>query len=284
MKIANSCICCGQNRLLKNPAVLMPFLAYRTFGWEPFEITESMGFQDLQNGTVYPLCQSLGCEDCGALFLDIRFDDEEMANLYTGYRSSQYVTDRSRFESGYGKTNDFYKKRSSHITEVEQFIEEHIGVPGTILDIGGDDGINTPFLGRTSKVMVDDLSDKALIPGVSRFDRQTTSPGTVDLFISSSVIEHVPYPAEHLSSVKRMMSSDAFFYLEVPYEDLMQTEMDTASKLKRKRHWHEHINFFSKESLIRLTEDMKLVAERQIEVDLGRKKAIVLCYLLQLPG
>ncbi len=104
-EIASRCICCDGDRLHKSPAILMPFVAKRVFDWEPVEITSDWGMKTLRVGMAYPLCNSLQCRDCGALFLDIRFSDAEMARLYSGYRDAEYTALRERFEPGYAALN-----------------------------------------------------------------------------------------------------------------------------------------------------------------------------------
>ena len=37
-RIATCCVCCGSDVLKSEPAVLMPFVAHRTFGWYPIVI------------------------------------------------------------------------------------------------------------------------------------------------------------------------------------------------------------------------------------------------------
>jgi hypothetical protein len=85
-RIASRCVCCGCAELTRSGAILMPFVAYRAFGWTPVEITPEWGLRTIQTGMAYPLCNSLQCQACGLLFLDIRFDETEMAALYGGYR------------------------------------------------------------------------------------------------------------------------------------------------------------------------------------------------------
>src|SRR5437016_2710182 len=88
-RIASRCICCDGDQLAKSPAILMPFIAKRVFGWEPVEIMDDWGLRDIKSGMAYPLCNSVQCASCGVLFLDIRFSDSEMATLYSGYRGEQ---------------------------------------------------------------------------------------------------------------------------------------------------------------------------------------------------
>ena len=40
-RIATQCVCCGSEKLRNSPAVLIPFVSHRTFGWKPIEIDDS---------------------------------------------------------------------------------------------------------------------------------------------------------------------------------------------------------------------------------------------------
>ncbi len=68
MKIATACPCCGGEALTRSPAVLMPFVAHRAFGWQPVEITPDWGLRTIPTGLAYPLCNSVQCEGCGLVF------------------------------------------------------------------------------------------------------------------------------------------------------------------------------------------------------------------------
>ena len=50
-RIATQCVCCGGTRLKSAPAVLMPFISHRAFGWEPVVIDESWGLKTIRSGT-----------------------------------------------------------------------------------------------------------------------------------------------------------------------------------------------------------------------------------------
>ena len=45
------------------------------------------------------------------------------------------------------------------------------------------------------------------------------------------------------------MHAHTSLYIEVPHEDTIRKWDRPEDRLARKRHWHEHINFFSAESL-----------------------------------
>ena len=88
-----------------SPAILMPFIAARTFGWHSVVIDDSWGLKTIKNGMAYSICNSLACRECNHLFLDIRFSDSEMSSLYQDYRGQDYVRLRDSFEPGYAIRN-----------------------------------------------------------------------------------------------------------------------------------------------------------------------------------
>lgn len=249
MKIAGSCVCCGADKLQRTPAVLMPFLAFRIFGWESTEITPEWNMRDLPVGRAQALCNTLGCEDCGVLFLDMRFDREELGALYSDYRGPGYDAARSRFEPDYGRRNQILNRGSNYIASIEELLAPYVGETPRVLDWGGDTGLNTPFRGRASTHHVYDISNKAAVDGAEIVDRDEACRGTYDLVVSSNVLEHVPAPREHLQEIASALKPDTIFYLEVPHEDVIRLVSERRERQAQKRHWHEHINFFTHESL-----------------------------------
>lgn len=59
-------------------AILMPFISHRVFNWRPVIIDDSWGLNTIPKGTLYSICNTLCCGDCGLIFLDLRFSDSEM--------------------------------------------------------------------------------------------------------------------------------------------------------------------------------------------------------------
>jgi hypothetical protein len=51
------------------------------------------------------------------------------------------------------------------------------------------------------------------------------------------------------SEIKLVMTSVSVLYVEVPLENHVKEFLDTGQLLEKKRHWHEHINFFSENAL-----------------------------------
>ena len=249
MKIAKRCVCCDSTRLAARPAILMPFIAHRVFGWEPVSVDATWGMRDVPQGIAQSVCCTLMCEDCGLLFLDMRFDDEEMAALYDDYRGAAYTATRDRFEPGYAARNTLFDDGSGYNDKVEALLAPLLPARPRVLDWGGDSGVNTPFRGRAAQHDIYDISGRPVIEGARAVDLTAARANTYDLIACCHVIEHVAHPHDILRDIADAMRDDTLLYLEAPYEDVVRLNDDPARRLAAKRHWHEHINFFSAESV-----------------------------------
>lgn len=276
-RVAQECICCASKRLNKASAIVMPFIAKRIWGYDPVEITADWGMRDIKPGFAYSLCNSVHCLSCDALFLDIRFTDHELALLYDGYRDDAYTSLREFYEPGYAEKNTFFSGRAPYIKDIEEFLLQRIDAPNKVLDWGGDTGINTPLLGIAKEVHVFDISGMATIEGVRAVSRDEIKENSYDLIICSQVLEHIPYPHKLLRDIVSAMSDSTILYLEVPYEEVMREFVGSPDLAQRKHHWHEHINFFSLDSIGRLIEAAGLESIEIVpnEISLGWRTAVV---------
>ncbi len=270
-RVARSCVCCGSASLSSSPAIVMPFVAHRALGWEPVEVDVSWGLKTIQRGMAYTVCKTLLCDECKAIFLDIRFSEAELASLYRDYRGEEYTSLRDRYEPGYRQRNQFFSSQLEYLPLVEEFLAPLLPADPTVLDWGGDNGINTPFRGRARTLHIYEISGKETLPGATAVDLVTIRKNHYDLIISSHVLEHVPYPQEHLAELRSCLAKDSVLYVEVPFEQLMVDAETPESAARAKRHWHEHVNFFSERSLRLLAEKSKLnvINLRSIEVKGG---------------
>jgi hypothetical protein len=251
-RISSQCVCCASENLKRSPAILMPFLSHRIFGWAPVTIDDSWGLSTIKNGHAYSICNSLLCSECGFLFLDIRFSDSELNSLYHDYRGEEYNNLREQYEPGYTLRNTNLNAGIGYIDEIESFLKPHVETPVRLLDWGGDTGKNTPFKTQAKVFDVYDISNKSVIDGARRVNKEEAFRNPYNLIICSNVLEHVPYPSDLLLDIKKIMQADSVLYLEVPMEAVIR-EHEIDPHLKKK-HWHEHINFYSETSLRRLIE------------------------------
>jgi hypothetical protein len=252
--LAQSCVCCGSSDLAKSPAILMPFVAHRVFDWAPVEITKDWGLRTITPGMAYSICNSVLCADCRHLFLDIRFSDTEMAALYAGYRDERYTALREHYEPGYRARNARLNAGYQYIPDIESFIAPHVSFPLAILDWGGDTGHNTPFKDRARLFHVYDISEVPVIAGAVQVAKDATRSVDYDLVVCSHVLEHVPFPQREVADIRKSMRDDTVLYIEVPFEELVRTSGDDAGLHRRKKHWHEHVNFYNERSLARMVE------------------------------
>lgn len=256
--LADTCICCNGNDLTRSPAILMPFVAKRVFWHDPLEITPAWGLRDLKQGIAYTICNSLQCQDCGALFLDYRFSEAQMTRLYTGYRDADYNSEREAFEPGYMTTAALdFNHRHAYITDVERWLAPHLPAHPRILDWGGAEGTNTPFL-EQAHISILDISGVATVPGAMAVSTEQAASQEYDIVICSQVLEHVPFPLLFLKKILSTIPSAPLLYLEIPHEPLIREHPGQLDLAHRKKHWHEHINFFTETSLRRLSEQAGL--------------------------
>ena len=208
------------------------------------------------SGKGYLLCKSVECKNCNFLFSDFRFDDEEMLELYKDYREKPYLDLRESFEPGYKLKNEYFKIEYEHkLPFVEDFLSPYVNSESTILDWGGDDGRSTPFKNQVKDVFVYDISEKQLDNNVKRINLEKILELDFDLIVCSNVLEHVSFPVDFVKNIKDSMSFKTVLYIEVPLEKLMDSHENVLAK---KRHWHEHINFYSEISLRNMIENSGL--------------------------
>ena len=266
--ISNECIACGSLNIQSSPAFLMPFISHRVFGQAQEKISaESTGLRDVKEGYNYHFCKSLFCKACGHLACDLRFNDLQMKNLYQGYRNQTYVELRDFYEPGYLQRNQQFHSEYPYKAKVREFIESKMNrKPNSILDWGGDSGINTPFSGELDKHHIFDISNVAPIAGATLVNEEMIGESEYDLVVCQHVLEHLPFPGDSLLNLKNKTKGNPYFYFEVPHEPIMRKT--SKGELPLKRHWHEHINFYSESSLKALIErcGLKSKAIKSLEV------------------
>jgi len=262
-RLASHCICCGSDNLNSSPAIIMPFITHRAFAWKPMKIEKHWGLKTIQSGMAYGLCNSLMCGNCNLLFMDIRFTANEMSSLYRDYRGEEYTKLREYYEPGYSLRNQELAQPLLYLQKTEEFIASFVPKPQAILDWGGDTGLNTPFKSIANMIDIYDISNKVGADGSSVTNKTKLLNKSFDLITCSNVLEHVPHPVSVLTQISEFMSKSTKLFIEVPFESLMISG-DEDKILSMKRHWHEHINFFTEKSLrcLMLCSDLNILSMR----------------------
>jgi hypothetical protein len=257
MKTSNICHCCNSSNILKSPGILMPFMAKMIFDYDIYDLNYEWKLYGFENSKIYFPCKTVQCQICGFLFSDIRFDDEELGNLYCFYREKKYLETREFFEPGYLIKNSSIPENMNIVNEVEIFLD-FVEVKTNILDWGGDQGKNTPYRHTSENIFIYDLSDKELSERCKKLNYSELKDNDYNIIVCSHVLEHVSYPQNLLNDIKNFMSDDTILYIEIPCEKLVFNNPDSFELYNDKKHWHEHINFFTYLSLHKLFESCGL--------------------------
>ena len=251
MKISDRCVICKNFEIIKRPAILMPFIADRVFGWKPFDLNKELNLRSLKNGTVYSNVNSCYCELCHFLYLDMRFDNDEINKLYLNYRGQDYNNLRIKYEPDYKEMDNYLNNIYSinNRNETEYYLNDYFEIPSEILDWGGGDGRNTPFYG-CEKIKID-IFDIAELNNANksnvRFINMVNKK--YKLITALHIFEHIPYPQDLLNKINEALELNGYIYIEVPFEKIMRK---LTNPISEKNHWHEHINFYSPQSFIEL--------------------------------
>ncbi|MGV7211538.1 class I SAM-dependent methyltransferase [Oxalobacteraceae bacterium A2-2] len=276
MKIAHSCPVCHSSNFLKKVGFISPFIAHRVFDLPTVRV-------EYGGGSFTPVCftNSILCNDCTFIFSQLRYEDDEMARIYRDYRSEAYADARNAYEPGYKELNTKIgvnpQETANRMATLKDFLEGEVDTSrlGSVLDYGGDQGQNIPDYPSLVKKYVYEVSGAATVPGVERIAK-LSAIGPVDLVMNANVLEHIPYPAEVLNEMKTVCHRDTVVFIDVP-NDLTEANPHPEQ-------FHEHINFFNKQSLATLmrANGFEVLKVEDVVCDLGWVQARSI-YLLARP-
>jgi SAM-dependent methyltransferase len=207
--------CESPSTTLHDVGTLAPFVAYRT-GVDP------------------ELGRTCTCGSCGLRWCAVRWTDDQAAALYRGYRDADYDRERATFEPGY--SSDHLNAPREYLPDIEDWVREYLD-PASVLDVGGNDGQNTPF------------ADRATVWEIG----QPEPSGTYDLVVLAHVLEHVAAPLDLVRTARGYLNPGGLMYVEVPIEPVMDV-------------WHEHVQQFDRLSLAALLHDVIGMQERMTSV------------------
>jgi hypothetical protein len=272
--ISNECIACGSFNIDSSPAFFMPFISHRAFNSPMSRISKEItGLRDILDGYAYQFCRSLYCRSCGHLASDIRFNDEQMRNLYRDYRGDDYLKLREFYEPGYIKRNSIFNHEYHYRDMVDSFILRYMEIyPKSALDWGGDTGINTPLKEQLKLHHIFDISNTEPVKGASLVNEDTIPNYLYDLVVCQHVLEHLPFPSQSIANLVKKINGDPFFYFEVPHEPIMRKT--PTHQTPNKKHWHEHINFYTEDSLAKLLLRCGLTPISVISTDISKNSTM----------
>jgi hypothetical protein len=172
----------------------------------------------------------------------------------------------------------------AHISDIETLLKPLLPERPAILDWGGDTGVNTPLRSQAKLHHVLDISGNELVTGAKHVTSADHWTIAYDLVVLSNILEHAPSPKDLMSNIvlsMHAMAEKVKLYIEVPFEALMQRAQTDPEAWRSKRHWHEHINFFSEAALKKLIESagLEVLAVHKIKIDKGGSQLAAICEL-----
>jgi len=256
--IITKCLICGSDNLEIKPAVISGFLLERI--WNNNKNKETHIYH---------------CLKCGFAFYVPRLNEDEMSKLYNDYRNDFYQKQRQKYDTWYtiDINNLFddhiaYKNRQKHY---KQFICKNINIDNikSVLDYGGNNGKHIPDFFSNADKFVFDISEVETIDGVKGFSNlDECKEQKYDFIICTAMLEHVSDPYQILIQIKQLLNKDGYLYIDVPFDSpffkhktgklqyifnkyfTFKAILDRFFlNLKYPFIMHEHINYFSENSL-----------------------------------
>jgi SAM-dependent methyltransferase len=187
------------------------------------------------------------CDACGMTYFSVRYTDEQMEHLYSGYRGPTYVAQRRRWEPWYAaKVNDAYSSESQAVADRLGFMTrtlETAGLPSHLhlaVDFGGDEGQFFPDIDIDRRVVCD-LSNRPLPPDIEHVSSlDQLGPDTADLVIVAHVLEHMSDPVGPLDEIHRAMADDGLLYIEVPLDGFATGPGQSSPRYEAYVRWLAH--------------------------------------------
>jgi hypothetical protein len=298
VEYANACLICNSRKIALLKAIVHPFIAERIWNKAPF-------------GT-----ELFYCSRCVFAFYRLRPSEAELSLLYRNYRMPEYQRARQRHEKEYTpEYNQMLgncKLNHSRKTNLMKIIESRIDTHKikNVLDYGGDRGQFIPDVFSRAEKYVYDISGKKAISGIKKIRKAPKTGGKkFDFIMCCHLLEHVSKPRTLIYRIKQFAHKGTVFYFEVPM-DIQYAPLDalfcgnprhcafsfmmkipwlyefaTAMYPHLKIQMHEHLNFFSEESLVRVLKlcgiEALYIGKKRIGT--GRMSYMGICFLGKMP-
>ena len=238
MDIVDYCVSCYSQNLKIGSACLDHF------------VIDRMTNSSIKNINFSLPCNYLQCQDCGFNGIDIRFSREEEFRYYQNYMKEEFINHRCEYE-GYQSYNFFNSFNTADCKNARRKGSEEMFLSAfpnghnfkTVLDYGGDTGELIPSQLSNCKKYVTDC-DSRVVDGIT-FVSSSNDCEPIDFVFCAHTLEHVSFPLEIITDIKKYMKQGSWLMIEVPNEDDAHFE---------NRKFHEHINIWNLQSLQNLLE------------------------------
>jgi len=185
-------------------------------------------------------CSTSVCVNCGLLFTNPRFREQDYADFYANH-FRPIMKDNRKPIGRFVTDDEFFHEvnESPRVQDAYQFINTHIDMhsPRKILDIGcGSGALLYKYLSDGHSCVGVDYDEQHLVAGRSHGltllagDSKVVNEKEFDLVILSHSLEHMVMPEQTIEKIKQVLKPDGYIFIEVPnvldwikppYRDLM---------------------------------------------------------------
>lgn len=197
-----------------------------------------------------------------------------LEELQQYYADVYFQTSQGAYEASYSKEELTFFENSNHLkwTIIEDFFQNGINTPQRLLDVGCGEGFTMDYFHKKGwDVCGIDYSvegvrrqnpemEPFVIPGdiYVRIEELIAHKNQYDVICILNVLEHVIDPVMTLKQLQKLLSPGGLLIILVPNDfSALQQKLLSEGKISR-QFWvkvPDHLNYFSKESLIALCED-----------------------------
>lgn len=185
----------------------------------------------LENPRSKEVSNLIKCDDCGLVYFDTSFSEHELTQMYSGYRNSEYLKRRRKYEPWYTKRiNDAI----GHSTEVLQLRREHLervlnealesetsghSWPSCVLDVGGDEGQFIPDIETIKTKAVLEVSGARPVEGAQVLETWDEAIDLKpDMIMMCHILEHIENARENVENAARALQLGGLLYIEIPLD------------------------------------------------------------------
>ena len=188
------------------------------------------------------------CLNCTLCFFDYRFSKKELDRLY----SSEYSKKRAKYIAGFSEEFNNEKKSlqyKSFLVRKNMVLNHYLKYrrwknSAEVLDFGGWHGQNIPDIAnQTNKYILDKSKHKT--SSEIKVINDLKNNKKFDFIMSTHVFEHLLSPLRNLKVLCSSLKKGGLIYLELPTDIV---------GLLFKPPMYEHINYFSRNSILKLAD------------------------------
>ena len=185
----------------------------------------------LENPRSQTVSNLIKCDGCTLTNFDAVSSEYELTQMYSGYRNSEYLRRRRKYEPWYtkpindaiGHSAEVLQLRRQHLESVlnEALKSGELGLvsPTRVLDLVGDEGQFIPDIETITIKAVLEVSGARPVKGAQVSETWNEAIDfKPDMIMMCHVLEHIENARENVKNAARALDQGGFLYIEIPLD------------------------------------------------------------------